>query len=203
MARAYLRQVHPGDARPEPLNEAVLARACTARMAEIKAWLSPRVLSITEDEIVFALTTAIGSAGADGFRAATVLKNEFLWPVDMELCLLVRDTVTAMAQALRAETRVWVLRTGMRFPAKSEDSIEFIDGVGKTRTGKVTGIDSALAAAFVQPFDGLIRAGGPTRVLAEQVMKNISTGEQGPHLLSAQASPKARPVPVAQSEATQ
>jgi len=175
--QAYLRDVPEGDARPDPLSLAVVARATTARLDEIKAWLTPRLPTLDEDQIKFALATAIKAGGADGFRASVHLREQFKWPVDMDLCCYVRDTCNALAFALRVETRIWAVRAGLRFPAKSNDAIEWIEESGRRLAGKVVSVDDSYAAAIVQAADGLIKAGPPRRVFAESVVANTTTGD--------------------------
>jgi hypothetical protein len=41
----------------------------------------------------------------------------------------------------------------------------------------IVSCDRDYAAAIVQPFDGMIRAGPPKRVFAEQVIANTTKGE--------------------------
>jgi hypothetical protein len=178
MAQTVLRPAPEGDGRPDPLSETVLTRAVSLHVADAMAWLKPRVPTLSEEEATFALCASIRRGGADGFRAGVSLKNEFSWPIDIEMVLVLRNITEKLAFALRIETAEWVLRTGMRFPAKDNQQIEWIDGSGKHRAGTVIAVDRALCAAVVQPFEGLVKAGEPRRVLCEQVFHNITTGER-------------------------
>lgn len=181
MAHAFLRSAPADDKRPDPFCDAVLMRATLARLDEIRAWLKPRwALELSEAEVKFALVAALKAAGADGFRVSVKLHEIFHWPVDMELCQFVRDTCHALAFALRVETRLWGVRTGLRFPGKSEDRIEWVDDQGRAQSGKVISTDPSLALAIVQRFDGVIRMGAPVRVLAETVIANATQGLYGP-----------------------
>lgn len=173
---AFLRYAPADDQRPEPLCPAVLARATTARLDEIRAWIKPRLPGSIDEQITFALSCAMKAGGADGFRAAMHLYIDFKWPVDMELCQFVRDTCNALAFALRAETRVWSVRVGLRFPGRSEHRIEWIDDTGNQIAGKVISVDDTFAAAIVQAYDGTIRMGPPRRVFAEHVIANTTLG---------------------------
>jgi hypothetical protein len=177
MAQAYLRYAPEDDARPEPLAQAVVDRASKARLDEIKVWLKPRMPALTDEEVLFAISAAIKHGGADGFRGSVILKDMFKWPVDMELCQFVRDSCSALAFALRVETRAWVVRVGIRFPGRDNEKIEWIEDSGKQRAGTIISIDPDYGAAIVQPFDGMIRAGPPKRVFAEQVCANTTKGE--------------------------
>jgi hypothetical protein len=177
MTRAFLRYAPSDDRRPEPLNAPVVARAVQARIDEVRAWIKPRLPAVEDEEIVFALETAIKHGGADGFRAGLLLRDMFKWPVDMDLCLLLRDSCNALAFALRVETRAWVVRSGLRFPAACNDKIEWADDTGKAFAGAVISIDLSYAAAIVQPMDTSYRAGKPRRVFAEQVYANVTRGE--------------------------
>lgn len=175
MSPAFLRPAPPTDARPEPLHPSVVQRASRAREDEIATWLKPRVPALTTEQISFALQAALIGGGADGFRCSTVLREKFGWPVDMELCGYVRDTCNALAFALRIETRVWVARTGVRFPGKSGDSIEWLDERDDgQRQGQLIAVDRDYASAVVQPISSLIKAGPPRTVFAEHVLANIT-----------------------------
>lgn len=179
MARAYLRYAPEDDTRPEPLDPKVIARAIQARFDEIKVWLAPRLPTISDEEVLFALATSVRLGAADGFRVGVFLRDMFKWPVDMDLCCYLRDTCNALAFALKVETREWVVRTGLRFPASGDDAIEWIDNLSdKKMTGKLVSLDPSFAAAIVQPADGLLRAGKPRRVFAEQVTANVTKGER-------------------------
>lgn len=178
LAPAFLRYAPEDDQRPDPLSDAVLDRACNARLDEIKAWLKPRMPALSDLEIIFALKAAIKAAGPDGFRATNTLFKIFNWPADMDLCCLVRDTCNALAFALRVETRVWAVRVGLRFPGRSEHKIEWMEETGVRLAGKVISVDDTFAAAICQPLlDGTVRAGPPRRVFAEYVVANTTLGE--------------------------
>lgn len=185
MAQAYLRPAPEHDARPDPLDDAVVARAAKTRLDEVRAWLKPRIPSLTDEEITEALSSSVKRGGADGFRMAVSLKNDFSWPADIELTLACRDICDALAFALKLETGVWALRTGMRFPGKSNDQVVWIDAAGRKMMGTVVAGDACYASGLVQPFEGLVKAGQPRRVLAEQVIANITTDEHAAPLLTA------------------
>lgn len=180
MAHAFLRAAPAADPRPEPLAEAVLKRATNARLDEIRAWLKPRLPTLSDEEIGFALMAAMKLGGADGFRTSVKLHETFGWPVDMELCQFVRDTCNALAFALRVETRLWSVRVGLRFPARAEERIEWCDDQERGWAGKVISVDDGLALGIVQRFDGAIRMGAPVRVFAEAVTANLTKGEYAP-----------------------
>lgn len=179
MAQAYLRPAPEGDGRPDPLNENVVARAAATRLEVVRSWLTPRIPSLSDEEIAFALGMAVKRGGADGFRMAVALKNEFSWPADIELTLACRDICDALAFSLKLETGAWALRTGLRFPGKSNHQVVWVDATDRKQMGTVVAVDPCYAAAVVQPFEGLVKAGQPRRVLAEQVVANITTDEHG------------------------
>lgn len=179
MAHGFLRPLPEGDPRPDPLSDPVIARAIASRLDEIKSWLKPRIPSLDDGEIAGAVTTALRAAGADGFRMAVVLKNECSWPADMALALLMRDVTESLAFALRIETAEWAMRTGFRFPAKCNHHVSWLDHGDKVRMGTVVAVDTCYASALVQPFEGLVKAGDPRRVMAERVLSNLSTDEHG------------------------
>lgn len=178
MAHGYLRTPPATDGRPDPLADSVIRRAVAGRMDEIKAWLKPRFVDQAQDDAILeAITVALRAGGADGFRMSVILKNDFSWPADMGLALLMRDVTDSLALALRIETSEWAMRTGLRFPAKSNDQIVWADHTDKLRGGTVIAVDNGYASALVQPFEGLVKAGEPRRVLAERVVSNITTDE--------------------------
>ena len=179
MVHGFLRTPPEGDGRPDPLADSVIARAVDRNIDAIKSWLKPRIPSLDDAEISAAITTALRAAGADGFRMSVVLKNEFSWPADMDLALLMRSVTESLAFSLRVETGEWAMRTGYRFPAKSNHQIVWLDHNDKTRAGTVVAVDNCYASALVQGFDGLVKAGDPRRVLAERVISNLTTDEHG------------------------
>jgi hypothetical protein len=179
-----LRQLPEGERRPEPLDPAVLNRAVNARHEEITKWLAPRVPTLTPEAVTFAVTAAIKRGGADGFRASMFLKTEFEWPVDMELCGWVRDCCNAMAFALRAVTREWVVRVGIRFPGKDGEKIEWVNEGSHEHAGVIISVDPSYAAAIVQRYISGSPMHQPVRVFAEDVYANINRGEYGSPLPS-------------------
>ncbi|UTC28691.1 hypothetical protein MARCHEWKA_01780 [Brevundimonas phage vB_BpoS-Marchewka] len=185
MAHGFLRTPPEGDARPDPLADCVVVRAIGRHLDGLQAWLKPRIPALPDAEVTAAVTTALRAAGADGFRMALVLKNEFSWPADMALALLLRDVTDSLAFSLRIETAEWAMRTGFRFPGKSHHQIVWADHNDKLRAGTVIAVDNGYASALVQGFEGLVKAGEPRRVLAERVVSNITTDEHGVSTLPA------------------
>ncbi|USN13849.1 hypothetical protein PAPPERLAPAPP_01750 [Brevundimonas phage vB_BpoS-Papperlapapp] len=179
MAHGFLRTPPQGDGRPDPLSDRVIARAVDRHLDGFQAWLKPRIPALDDAEVAKAVTTALRAAGADGFRMAVVLKNEFSWPADMGLALLLRDVTESLAFSLRIETSEWAMRTGFRFPGKSNQQIVWADHNDKLRSGTIVAVDNCYASALVQGFEGLVKAGEPRRVLAERVVSNITTDEHG------------------------
>jgi hypothetical protein len=190
--QAFLCYAPSDDLRPDPFADRVLTRATQARLDEIKVWMKPRLPTISDEEVRFALAQALRAGGADGFRATCLLKELFLWPADMTLCGYVRDTCNALAFALRVETRIWSVRAGVRFPGKSEDRIEWMDDQGRTLAGKVISVDPGLAIGIVQAMDGVIRMGPPRRVFAETVTANITQARYPEDSLEAAANLESR-----------
>ena len=177
MSRAYLRYAPVDDQRPDPLAPTVISRAAMARIDEIMEWLKPRIPTLTREEVLFALEACIRSGAADGFRAGVGLKENFGWPVNTDLVLLLRDCCDALAYALRVETRMWAVRAGVRFPASENERIEWSDERGKGIAGVVISVDPSYAAAIVQPMTNDTKAGQPRRVYAERVFANVTRGE--------------------------
>ena len=191
MPHGFLRTPPANDGRPDPLADVVIARAVSSRLDEIKAWLKPRFLQTEDADILAAITVALRAGGADGFRMSLILKNDFSWPADMGLALLMRDVTDSLAFALRIETAQWAMRTGFRFPAKSNDQIVWLDHFDKLRAGTVVAVDNGYASGLVQGFEGLVKAGEPRRVLAERVVSNITTDQHGVADLTVQKAPAA------------
>lgn len=177
MARAYLRYAPEGDERPEPLSKPVVDRALESRLVDVKAWLKPRMPTLTDSDIMFAVASALKGSGADAFRAGVILKDMFSWPVDIDLIMVLRDAIQGLAIALKIETGLWVLRVGLRFPGKDGDTIEWEDEFGKARAGTIKTIDATYAQALVQPPDGLTKVHKPVRVCAETVTANITQAD--------------------------
>lgn len=177
MAQAYLRTPPSGDQRPEPLSDAVVRRAAQSRIADVMAWLKPRLPTLTEDEAVQVIAAGIKAGGSDGFRTGVAIKAEAGWPIDMDACLLLRDCCEYLAFALRVETRAWALRVGIRFPGADKQAIEWIEPSGRRRSGTIVACDHGTASAMVEPKSGLLEAGPPKRVYAESVIANVTTGE--------------------------
>lgn len=184
MARAYLRYAPDDDQRPDPLAPSVLDRAAEAWLDETMLWLKTRIPGMAREQVKFALVAALRRGGSDGFRTATCLKGDFAWPVDMELCRLLADCCNAVPFSLRVVTREWAVRTGLRFPARPLDKIEWTHRGPKLaieRSGEVVSVDHSYAAALVTPLQGLTKITPPVRVFAEDVYANVT---QGHHALA-------------------
>jgi hypothetical protein len=178
MARAYLRYAPADDQRPKPLSPEVLRRAAATRVAETMSWLKSRIPGLDEDQVIFALTTCMSQGGFDGFRTGVKLRENFSFPVDWEMAKIAHEACSAVEMSLKIETGAWALRTGIRFPAKCGDRIEFIHR-DRERAGQIISIDFTYAAAVVTPFYGDSQASmdTPIRVFAEEVYANTTRGE--------------------------
>lgn len=178
MARAFLRYAPADDQRPQPLSPAVLRRAAATRLDATLSWLKTRIPGLDEEQIIFALATSMERGGFDGFRTATKLKENFSFPVDWEMAKIAAEVCASAEFSLKIETGEWALRTGLRFPAKCGERIEFMHR-DRERAGKVLSVDYTYAAAIVEPFYGASSAtmDTPLRVFAEDVYANTTRGE--------------------------
>jgi hypothetical protein len=140
-------------------------------------WATSRAPGIGRPEVATFLLRAVRLGGADAFRATVILDRETAWDCDMEACRIVDDACRAIPGAWRQESREWVVRTRMRFPAREQDRIEWKDTDGRQRIGVVEVVDRTLASAWVKPFHGLMLERNPLRVFAEQVIGNVTKGE--------------------------
>lgn len=88
-------------------------------------------------------------AHTDGFaRTVQVHQNGYERFADAYLVSLFGDTVSAQ-RILTDHEREWVVKTGIRFKAKTGDVIEFTDRVGMKTRGVVTGVLSSRACGLV------------------------------------------------------
>lgn len=81
-----------------------------------------------------------GYALADWFEAPN-------FPVDAELVSILHDTSALLRLARRNATHDWVMRTGMRFPAKEGQHFKFTRN-GRNRVAQCIGVVSTEARGF-------------------------------------------------------
>ncbi len=177
LARAFLCYAPSEDERPEPFADAVIAVAVNGARKEFNTWLSSVSHPLSELELNAAFAIAIRHAGDDGYRVSRVLHDTFRWKMDMEGVRIVARICEGLPFALRAATRQWAVRTGVRFPAKDKERIGFEMG-GEDREGVVISVDQSFAAAIVRPYIGLVPMDPPKRVFAEKVFANVTRGHQ-------------------------
>lgn len=173
-ARAYLSPVPGNEPRPTAYTNEVIQSVIKPNLAELQAWLQYRVPDLTDDIVTECAAHGIVSGRGDGFGAALALRDEVNWPADAHLVMIFHKMCAAIPVAIRQAERNWQLRTGIRFPAEKNDTIEWYDTSNRRFTGVVQSIDKANAVAFVQPLLGKMNQGAPRRVSAEWVTQNRS-----------------------------
>ncbi len=169
-----LRIIPVDDPRPTLDSDEVIARAVIQVIEDLIPWVQRWTKSpIAVDKVAAIVALAVKASKGDGFSVAVYLKTEEGWPVDMQACRMFDRICSAIPYALRTVTREWVVRSGMRFPAKAGDVIDWwIDG--RERRGSVYSILGDESAALIYPQTGL-GTGNLVKVLAEDVVDNITT----------------------------
>lgn len=172
-----LRRVDPKDPRPHPLAEIICGRAAQVVAPEVLKWANGRVPDFLDDSrATFVVTVALAKAGADAFRAGTVLRETFFFPVDMALVKLLDQAIDLLPSCLKVVTGEWAMRTGIRFPGKAGDLIEYYDENDCQVAGKVHTVDAAHAMAVViREIDD-----EAVKVCAEQVVANVTQARYEP-----------------------
>lgn len=170
-----LRQTPAHAPRPRLNDDQVLARAIDGRLAEVQAWLLSVGLAARADHdgyVAFAVKKALQD-DVEPFRAAVFLAEKQGWPADLELGRILERLVYDLPDALRYQTRLWVVENGLRLPCKDSDAIEWLSPSGDPRSGKVIACDNALATALCEvAADGGEMGGLHVRVLMESIYAN-------------------------------
>jgi hypothetical protein len=184
MVHTPLRPAPQDAPRPKLDDTDVLTRAVASCRAEIIAWMDDIDDERTQPECVdFAVTTALARTsvtGLDGFRAAALLQIQFGYPADHDLVVLLKRVIERVPNALRDAERDWVLKTGMRAPAKPGDAIAWLSPDDEPREGFVDTVDQGRAMVYAQVGDihnpDAVDAGDSdyVRVPAERIFANIS-----------------------------
>lgn len=174
MPRYVLRPVSAADPRPSILDAQVALIAIDTMVEDFEAWARGRV-PVDADMIRFAVASSLKRGGQDGFRTASVLRDEFMWPADDKLAGLCRTVGVKLHEAANIAVGRWVARTGIRFPGAQGDTIEFIDAkTSEPRVGVVLEMLKMRAAALVQT--GVAGGAEVEQVLvnAEAVVGNVT-----------------------------
>ncbi|AXQ68516.1 hypothetical protein HOT99_gp101 [Caulobacter phage CcrBL10] len=169
-----LRSTNPQDPRPTHVDRDVQVLAISTALPAILDWARLHQPGFDEAHAEHALIIALELGGADAFRMGVVLGTKFNWPVDYTLVRAMSAVVEALPTAYRAVTGRWVARTGIRFPAKEGDTIEFFSAAGKRLVGKVVGVSALTATAYVQPSNGTEFTNPPIEIAAEAVVANVT-----------------------------
>lgn len=184
MPRYALRPVDPRDPRPTFADDNVLTTTAGSVTQAVITWAKPRAVPVDAEQVKFAVVAALKRAGADAFRLGVFLQTAFGWPVDYALVHLLDHAVNVLPQSLTQVTAEWAVRTGLRFPAKTGDTIEYVDVNGAPAVGIVKALAPMRAAAFVLPVTGdiLVDDANDTAVTvnAEDVFANVTTNTYTP-----------------------
>ncbi len=173
--RAYLCPAPKDDIRPSAYSAEVLSRAVEPMMFEAMQWAQYRIPNIREEAVIkAAICEAIAEVGGDAFRAASVLRAEVNWPCNYDLCRIINAMIARIPVALRYEERLWAVRNGIRFPAKTGEAVEWYDDNGTRYTGEVIALTQDTASAICRQKTGLVSHETKHRVLAEMVTRNKS-----------------------------
>ncbi|UTC29787.1 hypothetical protein BAJUN_01570 [Bajunvirus bajun] len=169
MPRYVLRPVAANDPRPTVTHPAVANLAIDGHMPALVEWTKTR-LPVDEDMIRFAVGMALKAGGLDGFRIASHLRDVFSWPANDELTAILKQVTGALNTACDVIAGQWVLRTGIRFPGKVGDTVEFVAVDGSIQVGVVTDMLKLRAMGYVT-------LGGEENYLvpAEAVVGNVTT----------------------------
>uniref|UniRef100_A0AB74UGU8 Uncharacterized protein n=1 Tax=Caulobacter phage BL57 TaxID=3348355 RepID=A0AB74UGU8_9VIRU len=177
---SVLRPTSPSDPRPTAVDAAVLKLAIGRALPAVMEWARLRQPDFTAAHAEYALVEAMEVAGLDPFRIGVVLASRFNWSVDYALVRMLDAVVEAMPSAYRAVVGRWVARTGIRFPAKEGDTVEFFDIQGVRRVGIVQGVAALTASAYVRPTVGVEVSDTVLEIAAEAVAANITQGRYEP-----------------------
>lgn len=180
MTTATLRSINPTDPRPTHVDREVQGLAIARTLPAVLDWANLRQPGFTQADAEYALIQALNIGGADAFRLGVVLASQFNWSVDYELVRMLAAVIEALPTAYRAVTGRWVARTGIRFPAKEGDTIEYLDAAGRRVVGKVTGVVGLTATAYVQPSNGTEFTDPPVEIAAEAVVANVTQNRFAP-----------------------
>lgn len=180
MPRYALRTIDPQDPRPSFADDAVLVAMIDLAAPTVVQWARGRTRDLDPIEARFAILTAIRQYGVDAFRVGLALQANFHWPVDITLVKLLDGMVESLPATLRHITNEWVVRTGLRFPGKEGDTVEYLDERGEPCVGIVQGVLKAQARAFVLKTTGDLVDPEPLSVPAEAIYANVTQSRYAP-----------------------
>lgn len=172
-----LRQTPANAPRPQNTDHAVLASAIVHRLAQVRAWIDDCGVTVTatDEQLTNCVIHALRTGGLDAFRAGVALNVGMNVPTNYALVKVLADIIQFVPEALRDETRLWVLAHGLRLPCKKGDEIEWLSPSGEPRAGKVIGTDNAFAACIceIASANGF-PSGVAVRVLMESIYANCT-----------------------------
>lgn len=163
--------------RPTLVSFETRVRITDNLLPQVEAWLDTRNLSVGVGRIYEALFAAISVQWPyNSFTICSVLQQPpYAWPVDGTLVALIEKQIRRVHLINAGITKEWVLKTGIRFPAKEGQYVKFKHRVGpvsETHTGFVKAVDGGTARGFVE-----VEIAGTTvlrRIDAEDVINTIT-----------------------------
>jgi hypothetical protein len=163
-----LRAPPAGDPRPT-INDEKVVRAAVDRNSEaLTTWARKRDYPETAEEVLAILTEAMVASDGIASRAITFLETVFFWVTDANLERHLSVVQKNIQPGFKFFVLEWIIRTGIRFPAKLGDYVDFYSN-GYHYAGRVVEIKPDFAAALIESDDGT------QIVFAEQVTANRTT----------------------------
>lgn len=129
-----------------------------------------------DQAILSVVTDVVDRAMGDPGKAARFLEAVYGWAANDKLVWHLEMVRKNLAPAQVRAVMAWVLRTGIRFPAREKDFLLFYDETALLRKGRVVSLEPSLARAIVEGENGT-----KSPVLAELVRANMTQGLEPPN----------------------
>lgn len=158
--------------RPTPLSVEVITRSYGEIEEDLVGWVRKKVnKQVSVSSVAALVISCVRDVGLDAFQVAVRLQTSAGWPGDMELLRILDRMMDAQGFAFRVAMAEWVMVTGVRFPAKTGDTVTW-QARGRKKFGLVHEVLPNSASALVYPLIGSGLAAEPVKVLAEEVTSN-------------------------------
>jgi hypothetical protein len=167
-----LRPPLDNDPRPRCFDMDVLILT-VRRHTEIAQWAQRRGYSDDPEYAITALAEAIEHADGVPDKAVRALNVLHRWEDDFLLRNHLASALKHLPECWNFMMLKWVVRTGMRFPAKVGDLVIFFDGEHQ-RKGRVVKKNVLIASAEIEGENGT-----HGQVMAEHVLANLTTSRYG------------------------